>query len=186
MTTILCIGPFLESTPRPRFYALDLKTGEIVSASSQVGTGQATAGGASSLAPRTPHRNRRRRHRLRSRTADGQGWSLSFPGEEVHDVAPSGDSVYVYVATPGAAGEAGGRILKVDADSGATVRIRSLSEDVAVGDGTADIAASDDAVVVGAARTSLSSTPTGTRSGPRAWSRWARVGATPFLGQSNR
>ena len=30
VTAILCIGPFIESTPRPRLYALELATGNVV------------------------------------------------------------------------------------------------------------------------------------------------------------
>src|SRR5687768_2958435 len=29
VTTILCIGPFLESSPRPRLYALDVRSGDV-------------------------------------------------------------------------------------------------------------------------------------------------------------
>ncbi len=149
LTTILCIGPFLESNPRPRLYALDLETGDLVGTSSEAGTGQATAGGASvpgfeDAVPEPVDGD----IEFGPARVEGNGWTRPFPGEQVHDVAPIGDSVYVYVATPGAAGVAGGRILKVDADSGATVWTRSLSEEVAVGDGTADIAANDDVVVV--------------------------------------
>ena len=119
LTTILCIGPFLESNPRPRLYALDLETGEVVWTGSEAGTGQATAAGASvpgfedavtesgdggiDFGPAG---------------VEGKGWSLPFPGEQVLAVARAGDSLYVYVATPGAGGRAGGRILKVDAESG--------------------------------------------------------------------
>ena len=149
LTTILCIGPFLESNPRPRLYALDLKTGEIVSTSSQADPGQATAAGAA--VPGFEDAGTETDDvgiDVGPARLEGNGWSLPFPGEQVLDVARAGDNLYVYVATPGAAGEAGGRILKVDADSGAAVWQRSLSEEVAVGDGKADIAANDDAVVV--------------------------------------
>ena len=44
--------------------------------------------------------------------------------------------------------QAGGRILKVDAESGDIVWPRALPEAVAVADGQADIAANDDVVVV--------------------------------------
>jgi hypothetical protein len=149
VTTILCIGPFLESSPRPRLYALDLETGDLVWTSSQPSTGQATAAGASvpgaeDVVTETDEGG----IDFGSARVDGKGWSLPFPGEQVLDVAPIGDIVYVYVATPGAAAGAGGRILKLDADSGATEWQRSLSEEVAVGDGSADIAANDDVVVV--------------------------------------
>jgi outer membrane protein assembly factor BamB len=37
VTAILCIGPFLESTPRVRLYALDVETGDVVWASNRAG-----------------------------------------------------------------------------------------------------------------------------------------------------
>ena len=78
VTTILCIGPFLESNPRPRLYALDLDTGELVETSSQPDTGQATAGGR--VCPRLRgHRddNRRRRASTWVRLGlEGKGWSM--------------------------------------------------------------------------------------------------------------
>jgi outer membrane protein assembly factor BamB len=37
VTTILCIGPFLESTPRARLYALDLADGDVVWATRRAG-----------------------------------------------------------------------------------------------------------------------------------------------------
>jgi outer membrane protein assembly factor BamB len=149
LTTILCIGPFLESNPRPRLYALDPETGELMWARSEADTGQVSAGGASVPGSEDgvtesgdgginfgPAR------------VDGNGWSKTFPGERVHDVARVGDSLYVYVATPGAAVGAGGRILKLDAESGDVVWPRTLPEVVAVTDGQADIAANDGVVVV--------------------------------------
>ena len=39
VTTILCIGPFLESTPRARLYALDLTTGDVEWTTSRAGFG---------------------------------------------------------------------------------------------------------------------------------------------------
>jgi outer membrane protein assembly factor BamB len=38
VTTILCIGPFLESNPRPRLYALDLESSDVVWSSAEAGT----------------------------------------------------------------------------------------------------------------------------------------------------
>jgi outer membrane protein assembly factor BamB len=149
LTTILCIGPFLESNPRPRLYALDPETGELVWARSEADTGQATGAGASVpgfedavTEPRDVGID------VGPARLQGKGWSLPFPGERVHDVARVGDSLYVYVATPGAGVAAGGRILKVDAESGDIVWPRTLPEVVAVADGRADIAANDDVVVV--------------------------------------
>ncbi len=149
VTTILCIGPFLESNPRPRLYALDLDTGELVETSSQPDTGQATAGGASAPGSEdTVTTTGDVGVDVGAAGLEGKGWSMPFPGEEVLAVTRAGDSLYVYVATPGATGQAGGRILKVDAESGDIVWPRALPEAVAVADGRADIAANDDVVVV--------------------------------------
>jgi hypothetical protein len=79
---------------------------------------------------------------------DGDGWTLSFKGEEVLDTVRVGDSLYAYVATPGAADNRGGRIVKVNAVSGVPIWTSALTEVVAAGDGQADIDASDDFVVV--------------------------------------
>ena len=38
VTAILCIGPFLESTPRVRLYALELSSGDLVWESREAGT----------------------------------------------------------------------------------------------------------------------------------------------------
>ena len=141
VTTILCIGPFLESTPRPRLYALDLETGDVVWTSSRTGTSIPASGDAASAIGDAEIR-------VRSAAVEADGWSRSFPGEEVLDIARVGTSVYVYVATPGAAGGAGGRIVKINGRNGEITWQRQLPEVVAVADGPADIAANDGVVVV--------------------------------------
>ena len=60
---------------------------------------------------------------------------MPFKGEEVLDTARVGDSLYVYVATPGAAENRGGRIVKVNVASGDTIWTSALTEVVAVGEG---------------------------------------------------
>lgn len=44
VTSILCIGPFLESTPRARLYALNLETGEVEWATPHAGVGPVAVG----------------------------------------------------------------------------------------------------------------------------------------------
>jgi outer membrane protein assembly factor BamB len=189
VTMILCIGPFLESNPRPRLYALELQSGEVVWSSAQALTaprlvhgdlvvtdiddradvglepkdggvlwrepinttetrvGQATAAGPAapgSAGTSTPEAE----VGMSSVGLEGEGWSLPFPGEAVLAVASVGEFLYVYVATPGADGGASGRVLKLDGDIGGVEWTRSLDETVAVGDGTAAIAANDEYVVV--------------------------------------
>ena len=190
VTTILCIGPFLESTPGARLYALDLETGDVVW-DSRAGTaprlvdGELVVDRRRGTGRRRPRTERRHgagvsrsttppsrasagdhRRPVGSSTEDavtatadveidegpggleGEEWPLTLPGEEVLDVAHVGNSVYVYVATPGAAGGTRRDDSQVDGESGEIRWPRSLSEVVAVGDERADIAANEDVVVV--------------------------------------
>jgi outer membrane protein assembly factor BamB len=189
VTTILCIGPFLESSPRPRLYALDVKSGDLVWSHDNAWTAPTLVGDDLVVAdvehaavvalepdsgqerwshpfddtaePRVDRALAAGAHGpvsdgapLTSESAgisdrlDGDGWTQHFKGEEVLATARVGDSLYAYIATPGAAENRGGRIVKVNAASGVPIWVSALTEVVAVGEGQADIAASNDFVVV--------------------------------------
>ena len=113
VTGLLCIGPFLESTPRPRLYALELDDGDVVWATSRGGW----------CAANRRRRARCRRHRVGDSgrlesggpgtrsgamaVADGRlpatvsennaEWSRPPPAEDVLAVVEAGESSYAYV-----------------------------------------------------------------------------------------
>ena len=130
VTAILCIGPFLESTPRARLYALELATGDLVWANRRAGTSpelvgddlvvtDVEEGALVGLDPETGHERWRRRDRTAIREPADEsrldGLRLERrTGERIVDVDVVGSDAYVYVATTGANGIEGGSIVAVD------------------------------------------------------------------------
>ena len=160
VTVLLCIGPLLESTPRPRLYALELDTGDVVWASSRAAEApnfvdgelvvtETKAGSCVGLDPQTGRE--RWRHDIggagcaatatpgRIIVVDGQvgptskSWSMELPGEAALAVTEAGDGAYAYVSAPGANGVQGGAIVKFDVRDGALVWRRALPAVVASG-----------------------------------------------------
>ena len=147
VATILCIGPFLESNPRQRLYALDLQSGDVVWSSAEAGTLAAGAfvpgSGSNPTTIDEPGLS------VVVDRLEGTGWSLPFPGERVADVARVGEVGYAYVATTGAdETHMSGRVVKFAIDDGTRIWTMGLPEDVAASDGEASIDANDHTVVV--------------------------------------
>jgi outer membrane protein assembly factor BamB len=130
VTAILCIGPFLESTPRARLYALELATGDLVWASRRAGTSPELVGEdlvvtdveAAALVGLDPATGRERWRQVT--TAIREPADESAPaglrpdlreGERIIDAVVVGSDAYAYVATPGADGIDGGVIIAMDA-----------------------------------------------------------------------
>ena len=114
VTTVLCIGPLLESTPRARLYALELTNGRVEWTTSRAGSAPALVGAdlvvtstdGSELIGLDPATGDERWRRTGSevdsspaeaRTVrvvdgrlEGRGWSLPLPGERAVDVAVDG------------------------------------------------------------------------------------------------
>ena len=160
VTAILCIGPFLESTPRARLYALDLATGDVVWASRRAGRSpelvgedlvvtDVEEGALVGLDPETGRERWRRPTAAIREPEDETSASLPLalrPGERIVDVVVVGSDAYAYVATPGADGIDGGVVVAVDTADNDVRWTRDLSETVATE--AATIAAGGDAVVV--------------------------------------
>jgi hypothetical protein len=136
VTIILCIGPFLESTPRARLYTLDLATGEVVSATRT----RTLPEPASEDTPGVVH--------AVDGGLAGRSWTLPLVGEEVVDVAVVGQRAFAYVVTPGADGVDGGAVLAVDVADGDLKWRTPLPETIAATATAARIGAGGDAVVV--------------------------------------
>jgi outer membrane protein assembly factor BamB len=152
VTTILCVGPFVESTPRTRLYALELASGDLVWSNKRGGVDpvlvgddlviiDAAGGSVVHLDPTTGHE--RGRDPITGSTSipadssaaatnpdGGERWSTAFPGERVLAFADAGDTVYAYVATPGVDEVAGGAIVKLDADDGAILWRTDLPQEM--------------------------------------------------------
>ena len=177
VTVLLCIGPFVESAPRARLFALDLHDGDLGWAISRAAASPVLVDGvlvvteeeAGMLVGLDPEDGRQ----LWRRSIDDisapvppssditvihggieanrvvEDWSQVFPGESVLAVAQSGDSVYAYVSTPGANGTPAGTIVKLDAQDGDILWQRDLPNSVAAANGGEPaIGASGDAVVI--------------------------------------
>jgi hypothetical protein len=129
VTTLLCIGPLLESSPQPRLYALDLRNGRVVARTTTandpdlsiedlvvadkhsgpvIGSGpeivERTCGPWSVDDPSAEG----------SSQADSDEFARLFPGESVPVAAWFDDRAYVYVSSAGADGRRAGAIAAVD------------------------------------------------------------------------
>ena len=182
VTLLLCIGPFVESVPRARLFALQLRTGEVAWATSRAAEAprfvddvlvvtEEDAGMLVGLEPETGRQMWRRSvddatleapapsssageitvvdGRIeRAGSGDAESWSLEFPGQQVLDVAESGDSAYAYVSAPGVAGVPVGAIVKFATANGEIQWWQGLPESVAAEAGPPAIDANDEVVVV--------------------------------------
>lgn len=163
VTGLLCIGPFLESTPRPRLYALELDDGDVLWATTEAAgaprivdgelvVGDTESGTLVGLNPRTGEEI------WREAVADGRlpatvsennaEWSRPPPAEDVLAVVEAGESSYAYVRTRGANGAPSGAIVKFDTGNGETLWRRGLPAMAVVTSGSPTIDANGSAVVV--------------------------------------
>jgi outer membrane protein assembly factor BamB len=142
VTTILCIGPFIESTPRARLFALELATGDVVSATTDVGALPEITD--PEALPQEPSGV----VRIVDGRLEGRSWSIALAGERVVDVVVVGSRVYGYVVTPGANGLDSGAIIAVDVSDGHVLWRAALPENIAAAATAATIGAGGNAVVV--------------------------------------
>jgi outer membrane protein assembly factor BamB len=138
VAVLLCIGPFVESNPRDRLFALELDNGDVEWATSRAAVhprlvdgelivDEVDAGAAIWLDPRTGEELRRVENfapdppdagddrlaivdgRVEAAGDDGHdGWTREFVGERVLAVVASGDRAFAYVSTPRADDDAAG------------------------------------------------------------------------------
>lgn len=163
VAALLCVGPLLQSAPRPRLFAFDAGDGTIVWASTHAGSAPAVVAGdlvvtdvdGGALVGLDPSTGDERwRHSLDGPTAPSRNVAAPLldprwlvPGERLLAVVHVGAVTYAYVATPGVASETGGALVKVDA--GGVVRWRrALSPAMTVQSGVAALGANDDFIVV--------------------------------------
>lgn len=163
VAVLLCIGPLVQSTPRPRLFAFDADDGVVVWASTEGAAAPAMVegelvvtdveGGARvGLDPTTGEE--RWRHHLDAPATAGvtvAGPTIATtwlaPGERLLTVARVQTVSYAYVVTPGADQATGASLLKVDADGSVRWR-RALPATMAVQSEVAALGADERFIVV--------------------------------------
>ena len=167
VTVVLCIGPFVDSTPRARLFALDLRDGRVVWASTRAARDPTLSGDelvftdehgwTIGLDPATGREHWRHEPSgvaaqpvTRATGVEASVTALLVPGERVLAAVRSGAATFVYVATPGVVDASAGAVIRLDDDGDdGTVRWRrSLPAGMAVEVGTAAAVATNGSSVV--------------------------------------
>src|SRR5262245_29590436 len=105
VTTILCVGPFVESTPRARLYALELESGDVVWTTARAAVHKVVDGDLVAtdengrLLQPDPDEDSISVVGGAVQAVDEDGserWVRTFPGQVARAVESAGDAAYVY------------------------------------------------------------------------------------------